>query len=182
MSHNLLLVSLLLVGTLGPAAVLLFRKLLSPQRSLPTSTDWIQELSAERYRPMGRLLESEDYEFLASQPGYTRAMANRLRRERRKAFRGYLRCLTRDFNRVCLAIQLLMMDSAHDRADLAAVLVKQRAMFRLGLVAVEFRLALHACGWDRMVDVRDLVGALDVLGSELRQLVPAAPQAVASLA
>ncbi|HWB97508.1 MAG TPA: hypothetical protein VG672_12415 [Bryobacteraceae bacterium] len=181
MNYTLLVASLLIAGTFGSAMVLLFRKLLQPQRSLPTSTDWIQDLSASRYRPMARLLSNDDFRFLASQPGYNRAMARRLRRERRKAFRGYLRCLTRDFGRVCTAIQLLLMDSAADRPDLAAALVKQRAIFRLNLLAVECRLLLHACGWNRMVDVRDLVGTLDVLGGELRRLV-LVPQTAGSLA
>ena len=172
MNHALWMVSLVLIGTLVPVLVLLFRNLLSPQRSLPSSVDWIQDLSAVRYRPMERLLSTEDLDFLASQPGYTRQMARRLRSERRKAFRGYLRCMKRDFNRVTLAIQMLMINSMVDRPDLAGILVKQKAAFQMGLLAVEWRLAMHACGWDRMVDVRDLVGALDALGNELRQLVP----------
>ncbi len=172
MNQTLLTVTFLLLGTLVPALVLLFRGLLSSQRSLPSSIDWIQDISAARYRPMERLLRSEDFQFLASQPGCTRQLARRLRTERRKVFRSYLYAMKRDFNRVCLALQVLMANSAVDRPELASVLVKQKTTFQLAILAVEFRLALHACGFDRMVDVRDLVGALDILGSELRQLVP----------
>ena len=177
MNQTLLIASCLLGVTIVPALVLLFRSLLSSGRSLPSSIEWIQEVCASRYRPMERLLGTEDLDFLASQPGYTRQMARRLRSERRKAFRGYLRCMRRDFDHVCLALQLLMANSTIDRPDLASVLVKQKATFHMAMLAVEFRLALHACGIDRMVDVRDLVGALDALGGELRQLVPVATAA-----
>jgi hypothetical protein len=177
MNQTLLITSLVLVGTVVPALVLLFRGLLSSGKSLPSSVEWIQEVCASRYRPMERLLRPEDFDFLASQPGYTRQIGRRLRSERRKVFRGYLRWMKRDFDHVCLALQLLMVNSMVDRPDLASVLVRQKAAFHMAMVAVEFRLLLHACGVDRMVDVRDLVGVLDALGGELRQLIPVATPA-----
>src|ERR1700722_16959829 len=84
----------------GLALVLLFRRLIAGPKKLPVSVDWISELSATRYRPMERLLADDDYRFLASQPGCDNKMLRRVRSERRRLFRGYLACLSRDFGRV----------------------------------------------------------------------------------
>jgi hypothetical protein len=101
-------------------------------------------------------------------------MGRRLRAERRRVFRGYVRSLERDFGRICGAIQALMTTSAEDRPDLAAALVKQRALFAYGIVSLRVRLALDAAGWHG-IDVRPLLDTLETLRGELRQLaaVPA---------
>jgi hypothetical protein len=39
---------------------------------LPVSTDLLDDLSIERYRPMLRLLDDQDLRFLREQPGFTR--------------------------------------------------------------------------------------------------------------
>ena len=54
--------------------VIVTRQLASPE-PLPVSATWIEELSSERYRPMLRLLDREDVEFLRVQPGFTARMA-----------------------------------------------------------------------------------------------------------
>ena len=154
------------------AVVVLARKLAFTDTSLPLTAEWIDELSVERYRPMMHLLDDGDAEFLRSQPGFTPAMAAKLRTERCQAFRGYLRCLRTDFQRVCAALKLLMLHSRDDRPDLAAVLVHQQLMFECGMFLVGFRLFLYRwglCG----VDVTDLVKIFDVMRLELRRLVPA---------
>jgi hypothetical protein len=53
----------------GVAIAFLLRKLFASPKTLPVSVDWINDLSAIRYRPMERLLSAEDERFLASQPG-----------------------------------------------------------------------------------------------------------------
>jgi hypothetical protein len=160
------------------ALVFVFRRLIAGPQTLPTSVDWISDLSAARYRPMQRLLGAEDYEFLASQPGCNRRMLRRMRSERRRLFRGYLACLGRDFGRVCAALKLLMVYSTHDRPDLAGILYKQQALFALGILSVQWQLALHACGWGT-VDVRGLVRAMEFMRLELRQMIPAESPAAA---
>lgn len=147
------------------------RKVLSQQTALPVTAEWIDELSIERYRPMMRLLDGGDLAFLRTQPGFSPKMASRLRQQRCQIFRGYLRCLSGDFARVCAALKLVMLHSQHDRPDLAAVLIRHQVMFALGMVLVQFRLVLYSygiCG----VDVSDLVNIFDVLRIELRSLVP----------
>jgi len=156
----------------GAVLVILFRRLIAGPRSLPLSVDWINDLSIARYRPMERLLSDEDYRFLGSHPGINKNVLRRMRAERRKIFRGYLACLRQDFNLVGAALRMMMMYSTQDRGDLARILYKQQALFALGMLAVEWRLALHAFGLGT-VDVRSLVRAMENMRLELRQMIPA---------
>jgi len=171
---NLLIVLSLSMGlALAAVVAVLARRLASTATtSLPLTAEWIDELSIERYRPMMHLLDAGDVEFLRSQPGFTPAMAAKLRAERCQVFRGYLRCLRADFQRVCAALKLLMVHSRYDRPDLASVLIHQQVMFEYGMVLVGFRLFLYrwgVCG----VDVTDVVKIFDAMRLELRRLVPA---------
>ena len=168
----LIVLPVLMVLAAAAAVVVLARKLTFIDTSLPLTAEWIDELSIERYRPMMHLLDGGDAEFLRSQPGFTPGMAAKLRIERCQVFRGYLRCLRTDFQRVCAALKLLMLHSRDDRPDLAGVLVHQQLMFECGLVLVGFRLFLYRfglCG----VDVTHLVKIFDLMRLELRRLVPA---------
>jgi hypothetical protein len=169
------LIAAVMIGCLALLAALfvVIRKLGFAGSNLPVTAEWIDELSIERYRPMARLLDADDLEFLRSQPGFTPKMVESLRSQRCQIFRGYLRCLQADFGRVCSAIKLVMLQSQHDRPDLAAALVKHQVMFATGLVMVHVRLALYSwgiCG----VDVASLVKSFDSVRLELRTLIPAA--------
>lgn len=55
---------------------------------LPVTTDWLDDISIERYRPMLHLLDDEDLRFLRKQPGFTPQMAAGLRGQRCRTFRG----------------------------------------------------------------------------------------------
>jgi len=162
----------------GAVLVFLLRRLIAGPKSLPVSVNWINDLSVARYRPMERLLSNEDYSFLASQPGFDKRTLRRMRAERRKLFRGYLACLSRDFSLVGAALRLMMMYSAQDRPDLAGILYKQQALFALRMLAVQWRLFLHVCGWGT-VDVSGLVRAMESMRMELRQMIPAEGAAAA---
>ena len=170
---GLLIVLSIPIGLAMAAVVfVLARKLTFTETSLPLTAEWIDELSIERYRPMMHLLDADDMESLRSQPGFTPGRAAQLRLERCQVFRGYLRCLRTDFQRVCSALKLLMLHSRYDRPDLASTLVHQQVMFECGMVVVGFRLFLYRwglCG----VDVTDLIKIFDLMRLELRRLVPA---------
>ncbi len=155
------------------AVLLLIRRLGFVRRDLPVTAEWIDELSVERYRPMARLLDDGDLEYLRSQAGFTRGALRKIRRQRCRIFRGYLRCLQIDFGRVCAAIHLVILQSDENRIELAAALTLHQAMFAAGVAVVHCRLALYrwgVCG----VDVAGLVKRFDRMRSELRTLVPAA--------
>lgn len=167
-----LAISVVTFLALAVALFLLVRKMASNGSSLPLTAEWIDELSIERYRPMMRLLDGGDLEFLRSQPGFTPRMATRLRAQRCQIFRGYLRCLNGDFQRVCAAIKILMLQSREDRPDLAGLLLQHQVMFACGMGMVYFRLFLYRWGLVG-VDVTSLVRNFDLMRAELRRLVPA---------
>src|SRR5437016_4260868 len=117
-----------------------------------------------------RLLDSADIEFLRGQPGYTRAMESKLRAERCEVFRGYLRCLTSDFQLICMALKIVMVQSEQDRPDLASTLLHQQVLFASGLLGIHFRLALYRWGVCS-VDVAGLVRIFDGMRVELCDMV-----------
>jgi hypothetical protein len=156
------------------AGIIMFlRKFAFGGGDLPVTAEWIDELSIERYRPMMRLLDSGDIEFLRSQPGFTPKMEAKLRIQRTQIFRGYLRSLSSDFGRVCAAIKLVMLHSKQDRPDLATAIIRQQIIFAAGMFSVQFRLFLYRWGFCG-VDVTALVHVFDGMRLELRTLVPSA--------
>src|SRR5579883_1508782 len=90
--------------------LLLCRKLLSDVH-LPEK-DELRSLSPLRYRPLERLLDAGEYHRLSSHPAISRKMLRSIRARRVRLFREYLNCLTLDYNRVCKAVKLLMVQSA----------------------------------------------------------------------
>jgi len=167
-----LLGSVLLLLIAAAGLCWLIRKIASPQGSLPLTACWIDELSLERYRPMLRLLDGEDLEFLRTQPGYTPQMAARLRAQRCQIFRGYLRCLNQDFGRVVMALKLVLLQSRQDRPELASALMRQQFLFAAGMASAQARLVLYRWGIGG-VDVTSLMRIFDVTRLELQSLVPA---------
>lgn len=160
-----ILVCLALLGAFA------YRRLSSPT-VLPVTAEWIDELSVDRYRPMMRLLQEDDLRFLRTRPDFKPEMAVSFRRERCRVFRGYLRCLHGDFQRVSMALKIVMVQSRYDRPDLASALVRSQRAFALGMILVHCRLVLYRFGL-ATVDVADLLKVFDGARLELRSLVPA---------
>ncbi|MGD1070754.1 MAG: hypothetical protein ABSB15_11490 [Bryobacteraceae bacterium] len=123
---------------------------------------------ANRYRPMVRLLAEEDTAFVSS----NKAIARKLRAQRRRIFRGYLDCLTKDYARLLNGVRLAMVRSGVDRPDLAQALAKNKFLFTFALCRIEFRLLLHRAGIGK-VDVSGLVDAMDALRTQVSFLTPA---------
>jgi len=170
--------SLFAVSALGllpiVAIALLWFRLRSQVAISDVTPEWLDSFSMQRYRPMERLLAEEDFTFLRSLPGYRPEIEQRLRKERRVAFRRYLNRLVRDFHRLHAAARQAVAYSDVDQSHLVGVLVRQRARFAWLLVVTEARLACHAFGF-KGVEVGGLVAALDGMGRELRMAaVPSA--------
>jgi len=164
-------ISILTALALVTVLALLIRNVARSGKNLPVTSEWIDDLSIERYRPMLRMLDAGDIEFLRSQPGFTPEMATKLRIQRTQMFRGYLRSLESDFGRVCSAMKLVMLYSKHDRSDLAGIMFQQQIRFATGMLSVQFRLALYRWGLCN-VDVTSLIKLFDGMRVELRTLVP----------
>lgn len=168
-----LTIAILVAAALLLALLIVVRRIVSARVELPLDSQWIAELSVERYRPMLRMLDDSDLRALRSQPGYTPKMEAGLRAQRCQSFRVYLQSLELDFRRVCTAAKLLMLQSDRDRPDLASVLLQQQASFALGMAMVKMRLAFYRWGWAG-VDVSSLVDRFNTVSVELRSLAPSA--------
>ncbi len=156
----------------GGSVALLLAALASMRwRAYRTGTDSEPEgesggFSLARYEPMGRLLSEEDFLFLAAQPGYRPEIGARLRGERRRIFRRYLRELARDFHRLHAEARRMVANSTAEHSELVGMLLRQQVTFWRGLVAIEVRLALGGVGLGK-VDVRGLVEAIEGMRLEL---------------
>ncbi len=147
-------------------------------RPLPATAGWIDELSIERYRPMLRLLDPAELDFLRAQPGFKPGMESRHRAQRSRLFHEYLRNLGDDFGNICAALKILMVQSAHDRPDLASVLLRNQISFAYGLTLIQLRLLGYRYGLGT-VDIGELLTVFDGLRLELRTLVPSEQGAAA---
>lgn len=159
----------LLLVLLGVGFGILFAKLLSRERAVPTPEEWEDVFSPGRYKAMERLLEETDYQYLSAKSGGNMRLQNRLRHQRVHIFRAYVNCLSQDFTRICNAIKKVMVDSQVDRPDLAGLLMKQHFIFTFTVLAIEFRLVLYNFGLGAP-DGRGLVNALDNMSAQLRTL------------
>jgi len=120
----------------------------------------IPQATSRPYKPMLRLLSKDDMQLVSAAPGLKRD----LRASRRRIFRAYLRCLAKDYSRLFGGVRWIMVNSAVDRPDLAILLSRQRRAFAVAMCRIEWKLALHAMGFDGVkVDVSGLVGAVDNL-------------------
>ena len=158
---------------LATCLCLILRKVAFSSGDLPVTAEWIDELSLERYRPMLRLLDGQDLEFLRTQPGFTPNMETQLRRQRCQIFKGYLRSLSLDFRRICAAIKLMLLCSKNDRPDLAGALLHHQLLFGMAFLQVECSLVLYRWGLGE-VNVAALMRTFDTTRVELRRLVPSA--------
>lgn len=156
------------LGVFLYVAARLFRQRRAPE----IDARWLAEFSPARYRPMQCLLEEEDIEFLAAQPGYTSSLGRRFRGQRRKVFLAYLRNLSRDFERLHRAARVLLLSAPEDRPDYAAALVRQRISFERALLVVRCRLLLNGVSGSAP-DVSGLVDALEAMNAQVRTLAAA---------
>ncbi len=150
------------------AVVYLVLQKIQADQSVPVAI-LSQDSLTERYRPMFRLLDESDCEFIAAGfPGSSEL--RRFRAERRSLFRVYLRNLGADHARIIGAIRNLLVESQLDRPDLVKVLYRCQFQFALAMLSVEFRLFLHALGMGT-IDVRSLVSAVEGLQLQLQDMV-----------
>jgi hypothetical protein len=150
---------LIAFGIAGLQFLLKLRTLQSAERANVSS------LAADRYRPMLRLLADDDLQFVAND----KKLQSTLRARRRSLFRGYLRCLTRDYAALLDGVRDAMVRSGIDRPDLARALARNRVLFALAICKVEFRLMIHATGAGQ-VDISGLVEAVEALRTQVNLL------------
>src|SRR5690349_712023 len=107
------------------ATLMVLRKM---QMAAVLPSEVLQAFSAERYRPMSRLLDENDSDFILA--GFqSRAWRRHFRAERRTLFRTYLYDLGADHARVVGAIRQVLVESQVDRPDLAKALYRCQFLF-----------------------------------------------------
>lgn len=127
----------------------------------------LAEFSLDRYRPMVGLLSSEDLDFLAAQPGCNAKILSRLRRDRRRIFRMYLRELAADFRLLHAEARKMAALSPEAHSEVIASLMRQQMTFWFALAAIEFRLLLpHAGG----LDIRELIASVEALRLDVAKM------------
>ena len=132
-----------LIGGFG----LLFARLSSRDRLSVPPEDWEGIFSPARYHAMERLLDDADAEFLRSHRSFDRKAEKAFRSTRIHLFRGYMRQLSADFNRICKALKVLMVHSQVDRPDLAGLIMKKQFTCSLAMMKLELKLTLYGFGW-----------------------------------
>jgi hypothetical protein len=146
------------------------------RQGMRATGDWGDSggFSMSRYQPMERLLNEQDFVFLASQPGYAPEIGARWKRERRRIFRLYLDELKCDFRRLHAEARVLAAKADAESAELVGILLRQQVTFWRAMAGLELRLALRAGGIGK-VDVRPLIQLIEAMRADLARF--SAPQA-----
>ena len=165
----MLLATALTAAVFVAASIFLFRRLASRAGAEAFTAEWLDGISLEKYAPMERLLNRNDFEFLASQPGYRPEIARRLLAERRRVFGGYLQLLIQDFNRLHAAARSLLVHSRHDLPEFAKALWRQQITFYYAVCMLRCRVALYPWGWTG-VNVAKLAQPLESMRLQIQQL------------
>jgi len=161
-----LILSVVLISIIG--SLLLYLGGLRRQTSLPDAA-WLHDFSPEKYRPMLRLLDSQDYDWLTAQ-GMEKSAIRELRTERRTIFGSYLQNISRDFGRLHSAATALVLALPDDEPQLAGRLLNARVQFQRTMILVRMNLLLHDLGVGS-VDVRQLVSGIEALHQDLQRVV-----------
>ena len=165
---DLFLLIAIVVVTVAALFSSLFWRLASRFDASQCTTDWLDAFSVASYAPMERLLQRDDFAFLARQPGYRPEIGRRLRAERRRIFSAYLSRLVRDFNQLIGIGKLMVVYSPEDRQEFARQLWRQQIQFYFSVCSVRVQLALYPLGW-AAADARRLLDAV----AQLREQVVA---------
>jgi hypothetical protein len=155
------------------AFVIVLRSLAGHRAAAPATSSALPEVRVGRYRPMVRLLSSDDLAFLQTQVGYTPELGQKLMRERRRLMRAYLRALSTDFRAIYGAANDLLLSAPTDQPELAAELTKQRILFTKGIALAHCNLCLNYFGIGQ-VSVGSLVDSLSLVERRFNTLADAA--------
>jgi hypothetical protein len=112
----------------------------------PVTVEWAQSFSLSAYAPMERLLVDSDFEFLKTQPGYSRKIMRELRARRVRIYCAYLAMMSRDFHRLYTLLQQYLLSTRVDNPAISAELMRQKWLFSRELLVAHLRLRLYALG------------------------------------
>ncbi|MFN9431897.1 MAG: hypothetical protein ACK6DX_17350 [Acidobacteriota bacterium] len=119
-----------------------------------------RESISEYYRPMARLLDNRELNAVRSLSYISAADFRRFRAGRVEAFRGYLKGIRLDFNRIEFKLRYMMLSGNEADAKLVMDLNRMKVKFQRELLRVELHLVLFRMG-AKTVDVGGLVDVLE---------------------
>jgi hypothetical protein len=152
----------------------LLYRLTHPCLSSQDLNAWI-EVQAESWKPLERLLDPTEFEFLR-RLGPGRRRVRKLRARRRTLFRIYIRRLVAEFNSTTQCLRDAQARRGDKRTDLAQTVTRQRWQFYRTLANIEMLLILDAQGWSDSGPSLELLHKLESLHLECRALVPASAE------
>ena len=129
--------------------VLLYSRLARSGPRVDFDAEWWESFSADRYTPLGRLLEESDFAFLRESAGYTRTLERRLRRQRGVLFAAFLFEMRSDFDRLQAVGRAMVMAGQADSRLLEALL-DHKLRFTRHFWLVRLELALWHLGLGRV--------------------------------
>lgn len=137
----------------------------------------VEEFSAQRYRPIQRLLSTKDIIFLRS-AAPSRQLVRRHKAARRRLLRLYVTALICDYRRLQALAALQIATSPHEEG-LSQFLLQQQLLFYAGLLLVGCRITLQTTrlGWaleklGAAGDIRLLINSADALAHRANVLPP----------
>jgi hypothetical protein len=146
---------------------LVFARLISRDRIIVPSEEGDAIFCPTRYRVMEQLLDEADQNLVAC--AGDREAEHKFRQQRVRILHGYMQQLAEDFNSICKATKVLMVNSEVDRPDIAGSLMKQQLLFSFLLMLVELKLIVFGFGW-RGVDLSSLTRTLNGMRAQLQSL------------
>lgn len=158
--------SVLLLLALLAVRLLRYRNTSVPESNSEAETE---EFFAARYEPMARLVTPDDLAFLASRPGYRPEVGAKLRRDRSRIFRMYLRELAGDFHHLHAMARKMVAESPEPHADLVGVLIRQQLTFWRAMASIELRLLVSPAELPR-IDVSGLVESIEAMRVDLARI------------
>jgi len=153
----------------------LYSRLVSRSSVPDFDVSWWNEFRPERYRPVGRLLDAEEFEYLRSLRGADRRILSEFRRRRTRIMREYLRQMSFDFGRLQVLGQMMLV-SGLGNEELRDELFRQKVHFSIALWRVRAQTLAFRAGVG-CVDASRLVGAMDQLALAVRAQSPLASAA-----
>jgi hypothetical protein len=133
------------------------------KRDLEADANWVIEFDLSRYDGLGQLFQPDDFDFLASQPGYTRKLGARLRSDRIRIAQGYLNRLERDVRLLLNTANRMAVRSSEDANGFSAFLLKTEVSFAVSLTILRSRLLLMRAGLHTPIPFNVLLNSLEPL-------------------
>ncbi len=155
-----------IVGTGLGCLLPILRRLHAGCRIDEITPEWLESFSVATYFPMENLLSEQDFEFLSRQPGYDRSLQKKLRSERLRIYKQYLRRMIVDFNRLHMAARLLAAHRAEDHSDAFVKLLQLKLAFSAAVFRAEFCYYLCVLGVGS-VETQQLLQSLEKMSRQL---------------